>query len=194
MIIMTQKAKCCHTGLIVKWLFLKLFWLNSSPHRLAHYRAIFLWQLSTGLHHLPLFSQLRSPLFWPHSSMSSASLFCELITLFSITQLSNLCPKVQIIFLENYNFNVCVVLFAFFGISAQWICYFMHWVNWNCQTNTYLVWHLGSITLMSPSCACVPVCLPLLTVLPFWAEHPTSPLPLASYLPRCKIVNKHYKL
>ena len=112
--------------------------------------------LSTGLHHLPLFSQLRSPLFWPHGSMSFASFFCALITLFSITQLSTLCPKVQIIFLENYNFNVCVVLFAFFGISAQWICYFMHWVNWNCQTNTYLVWHLGSITLVSPSSACVP--------------------------------------
>ena len=51
--------------------------------------------------------------------------------------------------------------------------------------------HHTSVTLQ---CACVPVCLPLFTVLPFWAEHPTSPLPLASYLPRCKIVNKHYKL
>ena len=29
--------------LIVKWLFLKLFCLNISPHRLAHCRAIFLW-------------------------------------------------------------------------------------------------------------------------------------------------------
>ena len=80
----------------------------------------------------------------------------------------------------------------FFWILAQWMCYFMQQVNWNCQTNAYLVWHLGSITLVSPSS--VPVCLPLFTVLPFWAEHPTSPLPLASYLPRCKIVNKHYKL
>ena len=123
--------------------------------------------------------------------MSSASLFCALITLFSITQLSTLCPKVEIFLKENNNFNVCVV-FCLFWIFAQWICYFMHRVNWNCQTNAYLVWHLGSITLVSPSS--VPVCLPLFTVLPFWAEHPTSPLPLASYLPRCKIVNKHFKL
>ena len=47
--------------------------------------------------------------------------------------------------------------FCLFWISAQWMCYFMHRVNWNCQTNAYLVWHLGSITLVSPSS--VPVCL-----------------------------------
>ena len=141
--------------LIVKWLFLKLFCLDISPHKLAHCRAIFLWQLSTGLHHLPLFSQLRSPLFWPHGSMSSASLFSALITLFSIRLLSTLCPKVQILKKKKKS-NVRVV-FCLFWISAQWMCYFMQQVNWNCQTNAYLVWHLGSITLVSPSS--VPVCL-----------------------------------
>ena len=119
-------------------------------------RAIFLWQLSTGCTISRCFRSCGLHCF-DHTAQCHPLLFSVNWSHCFQLDCYQLVSKSSIFFSQkNNHFNVCVVVLPLFWISAQWMCYFMHRVNWNCQTNAYLVWHLGSITLVSPSSACVP--------------------------------------